>query len=115
MAIEIQRRIDFATRTVTVDVQDIFGVITPHTIPMTGDHCPTCGCSLPGTTGSPDLEASVAAAIAHVGEIEQGFLAQLKSSPNLSPDIAQAIQTAETTLAAHATAITATGAAPNAR
>jgi hypothetical protein len=104
MAIEIQRRVDFASRTVTVDVQDIFGIITPHTIPMTSDHCPMCGGALAGTTGSPDLEASVAAAVAHINDIELGFIAQLKSSKNISPEMLKAIQAAEANIPATAAA-----------
>jgi hypothetical protein len=77
MAIELATRLNIAARTVTVDVQDIFGNVTHHTIPLFGDPCPTCQMCAPG--GSTDLKASTAAVVAHVTEIETAVLEKLKA------------------------------------
>lgn len=78
MAKEIARRIDIAARTVTIDVQDIFGCVTHHTVPLFGDACPMCQMALAG--GTPDLNATAAAVLAGVSTIENAILAKLQAS-----------------------------------
>lgn len=83
MASELERRFDWAQRVMVVDIEDDFGHVTPHTIPLTGDACSLCGHVMPG--GSADPDASVAAAIAHVDQITDDLLAKLATSKN--PDV----------------------------
>lgn len=78
MAKELATRLNIAHRTVTVDVQDIFGNVTHHTIPLFGDPCPTCQMAVAG--GTTDLKASAAAIVAHVTEIETALLEKLKAA-----------------------------------
>lgn len=78
MAKELASRKDIAQRTVIVDVQDIFGNVTHHTVPLTGDGCPLCKRCAPG--GSQDIDASIDSIVAHVTEIENDVLAKLKKS-----------------------------------
>lgn len=78
MAREIQRRINIAARTVTVDVQDVFGNVTHHTIPLFGDCCPTCGMAAPG--GTKDFKASADAIVQHVTEVESVLLEKLTAA-----------------------------------
>ncbi len=81
MSKEVSRRIDFSSRTVTVDIEDIFGVISHHTIPLIADHCLYCGSKKEnGSKGSPDVEASISAAILHVSEIENDVVSKLEAS-----------------------------------
>jgi hypothetical protein len=78
MAKELASRRNMATRTVTVDVEDIFGNVTHHTIPLFGDACHICQRCAPG--GTNDIDASIDAVVAHVTEIENAVLAKLKKS-----------------------------------
>lgn len=78
MAKELAARLNIAHRSVTVDVEDIFGHVTHHTIPLFGDPCHMCQQCAPG--GTEDVDASVDAIVAHVQEIEDAVLAKLKKS-----------------------------------
>lgn len=95
MAKEIRRRLDIASRSVIVEVEDDFGIVTPHTIPLTGDVCAHCGCVIPGTKGSPDVEASAAAVVAHVDGIMDQVIAQLEKIAHTSPEIQQHVDRAK--------------------
>lgn len=78
MAKELQRRLNIALRTVAVDVQDIFGIVTTHTVPLFGDACPTCRMAIAG--GTPDINLSVAAILANVSEIETALAGKLQAA-----------------------------------
>jgi hypothetical protein len=85
MAKEIQRRVNIALRSVAVDVQDIFGNVTTHTIPLFGDPCPTCGMALPG--GTKDLNASAQTIVDHVTEIETALAEKLQTAGIATPQV----------------------------
>lgn len=87
MAKELQRRVNISLRNVAIDVEDIFGIVTTHTVPLFGDACPTCGMSAAG--GSPDIGASVAAILANVTEVETALAAKLKASGIDVPSLIQ--------------------------
>jgi len=93
MAREISRRLDIAQRTLTVDVEDDFGVVSHHTIPLAGDVCPLCKNAIPGTQGSPDVEASVTAILAATLAVTDGLIKQLE--PMQHPDIQKVVQKAK--------------------
>lgn len=78
MAKELALRLNIAHRSVTVDVQDIFGNITHHTVPLFGDPCPTCQMAVAG--GTTDLKASTAAIVQAVTDIETALLGKLKAA-----------------------------------
>lgn len=67
-----------ASRSLVIDVQDVFGNISHHTIPLFGDPCPMCNMAVAG--GSTDINASVAAIVAHVMEVENALLGKLKAA-----------------------------------
>ena len=78
MAKELATRFNIAHRTVTVDVQDVFGNVTHHTIPLFGDCCPTCQMAQSG--GTNDVKASTAAIVQHVTEVETALIEKLKAA-----------------------------------
>jgi hypothetical protein len=80
---EIRRRFDWAQRVMVVDIEDDFGIVTPHTIPLTGDSCVLCGHVMPG--GSTNVDLSVAVAVAGVDQTTDDLLAKLANSKN--PDV----------------------------
>lgn len=70
MAKELNRRFIAATMTIVVDVEDDFGVISHHSIPLVGDMCPHCR-SVIHENGEPDIEAAVKRAVSLIdGHIE---------------------------------------------
>jgi hypothetical protein len=77
---ELRRRVNLATRTVVVDVEDDFGIVTPHTLPLIGDHCPHCGSQLPGNSGVRDMDASATAAVKHIDDITEQILPHLEKA-----------------------------------
>lgn len=76
MARELSRKYDIASRSVSVTVEDYFGHVSHHTIPLTGDSCPHCGVVMVG--GSEDIEASISAVIAHVSEVGDALISKLE-------------------------------------
>lgn len=82
-----------ATRTVSVDVEDYFGVVTTHTIPLVGDCCSLCNRVFPGNDGSADIEASVAQVVAHVRDIGDGLITKLEKSSH--PEIKKHVELAK--------------------
>ncbi len=93
MAKVLSRRLDIAQRTVTVDVEDCFGVLHTHTIPLTGDRCFHCKQAMPGTSGSTNVEATVTAIIASMGTMEDELIAKLE--PLQTSEIQRHVQTAK--------------------
>ena len=102
MAKEISRTFDIASLSVVVRVENDFGHVTPHTIPLTGDKCAHCGLIIPGTKGSPDVAASVAAVLAHVDEVMGHVIARLEPIAHTSPEIQQHLERAKAKRAAKA-------------
>lgn len=82
-----------ATRTLVLDVEDHFGVVSHHTIPLMGDKCPHCGTVLGGSAGSPDIEASVAQVIASVEACVNDVIAKLEKVDH--PEIKKLVEGAK--------------------
>lgn len=80
----IARRVDYARRVYTVDIRDDFDVVTPHSFPLTGDHCLHCGGQLPGSAGTPDLAAAETNAVAHIDQITSDVNAKIAKLPDLA-------------------------------
>ena len=74
-----------------VDVMDAFGVVTPHTIPITQDQCAHCGQVAFG--GSKDLDASAAQAVAHIAALENDLISKLEKSEH--PEIKVQVERAK--------------------
>ena len=78
MAKEIARRISIETRSVVIDVQDVFGTVTSHTVPLFGDCCPTCNIAVAG--GSTDINVSAVSIVQHITEVETALLKKLMAA-----------------------------------
>ncbi len=102
MAKEIRRRIDIASLSLVVEVENDFGVVTPHMIPLTGDKCAMCGCVVLGTKGSPDIETSIQAVLSHVDNVTNDVIAKLEPIAHTSPEIKQHLDKAKAKRAAKA-------------
>jgi hypothetical protein len=95
MAKEIARHVNLHTRTVVVEVEDDFGVVSRHTIPLIGDCCSMCGHQFPGSNGTPDVEASIAQAVAHVDGIMDEMIPKLEKVAHSSPQIKEHVERAK--------------------
>ena len=93
MAKELSRKYDIASRSVSVTVEDYFGHVSHHTIPLTADMCPHCGHKMPGNNGSPDVEKSIAAVLEHVRQVADDVIAKLE--PISHPGIRQHVERAK--------------------
>jgi len=95
MAKEIRRRFNTATRHVVIDVEDDFGNVSVHSIPLTADHCSHCGQALPGTQGTTDVNATAAAIVAHVDRMMPELIAKLEQAAKGDPELLKHVQAAK--------------------
>ena len=92
MAKEIKREFNTAARQVTIHIEDDFGNVSKHSIALTADHCSHCGQALPGTQGSPDVNASAAAMVAHVDGMMPGLIAKFEAAAQGDPELLKHVQ-----------------------
>jgi hypothetical protein len=91
MSKELARRFVPATMTVVVDVEDDFGTVSHHTIPLVGEQCPFCKTVI-HDNGVPDIEAAALKAVAHVDANIDAVLPQLEKAAASHPQIAAHIE-----------------------
>lgn len=77
----IAKRLNFATRTLVVEVQDDFGTVSHHTLPLMADSCPHCGMALPSSApGTPDINAAITAVLTQVDQWAADLKAKLQAA-----------------------------------
>jgi hypothetical protein len=80
MAKELTRRFNTANRTITVEIQDDFGNISLHTLPLSGDQCPMCKHLLPGANGVTDVPTAVQGLVDHIDQITADVLPKFEAA-----------------------------------
>jgi len=95
MAREIKREFDFASFHVVLHVADDFGNVSKHSISLVADKCIHCGTALPGTDGSPDVDATAKLVIARVDELMPSLIEKFKAAAKGDPVLLARIQEEE--------------------
>ena len=95
MAREIKRRFNIPMRQVVVEIEDDFGHVTPHSISLIGDTCISCGQTLPGTSGSADVNASAKAIVGHVDGMMPDLIAKFEAAAQGDPELLKVVQAAK--------------------
>jgi hypothetical protein len=80
MAQELSRKFNTANRTITVEIQDDFGNVSLHTLPLTGDQCPMCKQLLPGANGVTNVPAAVKGLVDHIDQITADVLPKFEAA-----------------------------------
>jgi len=77
----IAKRLNLATRTLVLDVQDDFGTLSQHTLPLMADSCPHCGFAMPASLqGTPDINAAITAVLASVDQNTADLTTKLQAA-----------------------------------
>lgn len=92
---EIKRKFNIAHRQVVIEVQDEFGHVSTHSIPLLSDHCEHCGQALPGTNGTADVNATALATVAHVDSLMDDLIQKLEVAANGDQELLKVVQAAK--------------------
>lgn len=85
MAREIKRRFNTAARNVVIEIEDDFGNVSHHSIPLLGDTCHHCGQTLPGTSGAADVNAAAEGLVKHIDGMQPDLIAKFEAAAQGDP------------------------------